>query len=523
MRQIVGAALTGLIAEVEGLGGTVTAVSGAGLVALFGAPKAHEDDPERAVRAGGRMLSVVGPSGHAAGAGTLSVRAGIETGPAVIGLSRHRLRGGGGRSWAPPPPSKSAAKVGSVLVGPVTRAVTEAVFEWGPSEEVAITPGAKPFVASYLDRPKARSPGSRSQRRLVGHAPLVGRQTELAVLDDALRGAVSGAGSVVFVVGEPGLGKTRLVQECRKRFMAWVGASTGRLPLWLEGRCASYASSTPYGLYQQLLSAWVGAAPEEGEEVVRPALERAMKAMFGDTGDLVDNVALLANMLGLGLSRDGARVARLSPEGLQRATFDAVRAVVARLMATGATVLALEDLHWADPTSLRLTQELAALAGDGPLLVLGTTRPEPDPGVSNLESALAADAQCSFCTLELSPLPAEEERSLARSLIGPNAGQAVIETMCAGVEGNPLFLEERLSSLVETGALVKDETAWRISGTPGTEVPDVLERLIRSRVDRLSPGLREVITSASVLGPEFGLSALVAVVEVEAGLATPRC
>ena len=82
------------------------------------------------------------------------------------------------------------------------------------------------------------------------------------MLDDALREATSGTGSVVFVVGEPGLGKTRLVQECRKRFMAWVGASTGRLPLWLEGRCASYASSTPYGLYQQLLSAWVGSLPK---------------------------------------------------------------------------------------------------------------------------------------------------------------------------------------------------------------------------------------------------------------------
>ena len=75
---------------------------------------------------------------------------------------------------------------------------------------------------------------------------------------------------MIFVVGEPGLGKTRLVQECRRRFMAWVGAGTGRLPLWLEGRCVSYASSTPYGLYQQLLSAWTGVAPEDGEEIVDP-------------------------------------------------------------------------------------------------------------------------------------------------------------------------------------------------------------------------------------------------------------
>ena len=118
-------------------------------------------------------------------------------------------------------------------------------------------------------------------RPVAGRAPLVSRRADLALLDDALREAVSGTGSVVFLVGEPGLGKTRLVHECRKRFMAWVGAGTGRLPLWLEGGSASYASSTPYGLYQQLLYGWTGAAPEEGEDVLRPGLERAMRPSSG--------------------------------------------------------------------------------------------------------------------------------------------------------------------------------------------------------------------------------------------------
>ncbi len=453
---------------------------------------------------------------HAPDAGTLSVRVGIETGPAVVGpWGVGAGYGAVGEVVGAAAAIQSASKAGSVLVGPVTRAATEGTFEWGASEDVAPTPGAKPLVASYLERPIARRPGYRGQRRLPSHAPLVGRQTELAVLDGALRESISGAGSVVFIVGEPGLGKTRLVQECRKRFMAWVGAGTGRLPLWLEGRCASYASSTPYGLYKQLLSAWVGAAPEEGEEVVRPALERAMKAIFGGQ---VDHAGLLAFMMGLRPGPEEARLARLSPERLQRATFAAVSAVVARLLERGPTVLVLEDLHWADPISLRLTGELAALAGDGPLLLLATRRPEPDPGVSGLESALEAGAHCALRRVELSPLPEQAERALARSLVGPDASEEVIEAMCAGVEGNPLFLEERLSSLVETGALVKDGTAWRVSGNAGTEVPAVLERLIRSRVDRLGPQAREIIISAAVLGREFGLSFLAAVAEVEEGL-----
>ena len=105
----------------------------------------------------------------------------------------------------------------------------------------------------------------------------MGRRAELAVLHDVLREATAGKGGVLLVAGDPGLGKTRLVSECRKLFMAWVGAASGRLPLWLEVRATSYASSRPYGLYQQLLAAWVGVVPEEGDEVVRAALERAIR------------------------------------------------------------------------------------------------------------------------------------------------------------------------------------------------------------------------------------------------------
>jgi class 3 adenylate cyclase/tetratricopeptide (TPR) repeat protein len=519
-RQVLGGALAAAIAEVEGLGGTVTSVSGPGLVAVFGAPQSHEDDPERAVRAGSRIVSVVAVGGDLAAREALSARVGIETGPAVVGPRWSGARsdyGAVGEVVEAAAALQSAAKPGSVLVGPATRAATEGIFEWGPTEEVAPTPGAKPLVASYLERAKARPAEQRGQRRAIGPVPVVGRRRELEVLDEVVRQTTSGAGSVLFIVGEPGLGKTRLVQECRKRFMAWVGTGTGRLPLWLEGRAASYASSTPYGLYQQLLSAWLGASPEEGEDVLRPALDRAIKAIFEGQGD---HALLLAHMMGLPAGPEDARLARLSPEGLQRATFAAVRSLVARLMEKGPTVLTLEDLHWADPTSLRLTEELAALAADGPLLVLATRRPEPDPGVSNLESSLAAGAQCSLRTLELAPLAEEAEGALARSLIGPGASQGVIEAMCTGVEGNPLFLEERFSSMVETGALVKEGTAWRLSGTATTEIPELLDRLIRSRVDRLGPWPAEVIISASVLGREFTASALAAAAEPEGDLGT---
>ena len=506
LKELLSGALASLLNQVEAFGGTVTSVSGAGMEAVFGAPVSHEDDPERAVRAAYRMQPDRGGS-----SGGMTVHTGVETGPAVVGPTATGYAAVGEVAGTAAFLA-SVAMDASVLVGPVTRAAVEAVFEWGPDEELARR-ASKPIVASYLERPKAR-PGAPG-RHLAWAAPLVGRAPELSVLDDALRGAVSGTGGVVFVVGEPGLGKTRLVSECRKRFMAWVGAGSGRLPLWLEGRGASYASSVPYGLYQQLLSAWIGVSPEEGEEMARPALERAMRAVLGQPSELLP---LVAHMMGFVDVQDVSGVARTSPEALQRATFGAVREVISRLVAWGPTVLVLEDLHWADPTSLRLTEELAPLARDGPLLVLITRRPEPDPGVSALEASLCSDCRLRSQKLELSPFPSGDEVSLARSLLGEGATKDVVEAVRASTDGNPLFMEERLSSLLESGALVKDQDGWHLDRGVASQLPEALERLIRSRVDRLGLAARETVVAASVLGAEFSLPELGAVSPVEGGL-----
>ncbi len=524
VRELVGAALAEVIAQVEALRGTVTSVSGHGLSALFGAPEAHEDDPERALRAALRILaaaaaSASGSAGPSTSREPLSVRVAVETGTAIVGpiVGGERSDFGAiGEVVGEAAALQSVARAGSVLVGPATRAATEGIFDWGPSEEVATLPGRKPIVASYLVRPKPRPLAEPGRRRLAASAALAGREGELAELTAAVRDTVAGKGRIVVVVGEPGLGKTRLVAECRKRFMAWVGAGSGRLPLWLEGRCASYASATPYGAYQQLLCRFVGAQLEEGEAVVRPALERALHAVLGDRA--AELGPLLARLLGLPAGADETRLARLAPEELQRATFSAVRSLISRLVERGPTVLALEDLHWADPTSLRLTGELARLVALGPLLVLATRRPEPDPGVSDLEAELGAELDRALRVLELEPIPPEAERNLARRLLGGEVADEVIEVVCEGVDGNPLFLEERVASLLETGRLERQGRVWRLGRGEAGPVPEALERLIRSRVDRFGPASREAILAATVLGEEFERSALASVSELDSGL-----
>jgi len=300
--------------------------------------------------------------------------------------------------------------------------------------------------------------------------------------------------------------------------MAWVGGASGRLPLWLEGRSASYASSNPYGLYQQLLAAWVGVAADEKSERVRAALERALRGVFAGERD-EDLVGLFSHLMGLDAGGATAAVGRLSPEQLQRATFAAIRGLLSKLVTHGPTVLVLEDLHWADPTSLHLTADIASLTQDGPLLLVLTRRPEPDPGVSALEEALATRADIALRRLELSPLPEEPARALASALLGRVTGDEVVSAVTHGTEGNPLYMEEQLLSLVETGALTRGEEGWQLSAGPSGDVPEALERLVRSRVDRLDPASRDAMVAASVLGPDFSLGALRTVTDPDGGVA----
>ena len=297
LRELVGAGLAQAISEAEAFGGTVVSVSGFGMSVLFGAPQSHEDDPERALRSALRIscrrlpLSpingtavpaqrLVGTSGVA-----LSVRIGVETGPAVVGPV-----GGGdqvgygavGEVVGAAAALQSVARPGSVLVGPATRAATEGIFEWGPSAGRARqrrAPSRSRRPTSW-GRGRARSPrpaGAAWRPRPRSSAGTPSWPCSQRPCGRRSRVTAERSSSSV----SRGSARRRLVTECRKYFMGWVGAASGRLPLWLEGRCASYASSTPYGAYQQLLCRFIGAPLEAGEAVLRPALEAAVRAVLG--------------------------------------------------------------------------------------------------------------------------------------------------------------------------------------------------------------------------------------------------
>ena len=438
---------------------------------------------------------------------TLSVRIGVETGTAVVGPA-----GGAGSSRVTWPlgaaigtrsraPVGGSAKLGTSRPGYPCRhrrdlrvGTEPSACPWRTDDQPLY--GYRSRCSRWL-RPAAEV-GAASAWPQGLRSSAGGPRSRCSA--EAVRATVSGRGAALIVIaGEAGLGKSRLVGECRNYFMGWVGAASGRLPLWLEGRCASYASSTPYGAYQQLLSRFIGAPLEAGEAVVRPALEAAMRAVFGKDKEAL---SLLARMLGLPGRPNEAHVDGLDPRELQEQTFSAVRAMLASLISRGPTVLALEDLHWSDPTSLRLTAEPGCARGDRPAAsCLGRVGRNPTPALGDLEARALCRcrvAHCGSCSWRL--WTELEERNLARWLLGGEVDEGVLEMVCEGVDGNPLFLEERLASLIDTGAVQQGSAGWRTG--PGTTdaVPEALERLIRSRADRLSPAAREAIVAASVFG-----------------------
>ena len=172
--------------------------------------------------------------------------------------------------------------------------------------------------------------------------------------------------------------------------------------------------------------------------------------------------------------------------------------------------MCLEDLHWADPTSLQVTEALFPLVQEGPLLIVVTYRPEPGPRRVALGSALAAVPSAKALRLELRPVSPTAESELARALLG-HVTDEVLDDVVEGAGGNPLLLEERLNSKLEAKALVYAEGGWRLGPATLTEPSGVIKRLVQSRLDRLASGQREILAAASVLQPEFTLGALRAV------------
>ncbi len=470
-----------LRSEIEGYGGTVEKFVGDAVMAVFGAPVAHEDDAERAVRAGLGILEAIGELNEGDPDLDLQVRVGINTGEAVVALGARPEQGEGivtGDVVNTAARIQGAAPVNGVAVGEQTFRATSRVFEYEPLEPARLKGKAEPLSLWVARAARARF-GTDISRQYT--TPLVGRELEKPLLIGTFeRAAQQRSVQLVTVVGEPGVGKSRLVAE----LFAYLKTKP-ELTRWRQGRCLPYGEGITFWALGEIVKAEAGILESDSVEVAAAKLEAAVSPEEPERQWLLQRLGPLVG------------VEAGSPAERQE-LFTAWRRFLEGLAAARPSVLVFEDLHWADEALLAFLEHLAEWAEGVPLLMLCTARPElyeRHPGwAGGIRNAT---------TINLPPLSDKETAELVSylvttSVLSEELEQGVLER--AG--GNPLYAEEFVRLLADRGLeQVGDALAE-------SELPDSLQALIAARLDTLPSDRKSLLQDAAVLGKVFWVGAL---------------
>ena len=490
--------------QVRRYDGTVAQLVGDELLAFFGAPVSYEDDAERAVRAAlaiQRAVQSYAQEVEDAYGIKLAVRIGINTGPVVVGVEAD----GDGDPWnALGDTVNVAARLqqiapeGGVVVGPTTERQIEDCFE---VEEVE-TPELK-GVSKKLRVFKVL--GARELEHAEPLHPIVGRDFELTVLDRVMDGLIEGRGAIVSVMGEPGIGKSRLVWEVRSRYRERVR--------FIEGRSVSYAQTFPYYPIRDLLREWLGVGASTPEARVRLELKAELARLVGEEAEEV--YPFFANLLNLTLEPDAAqRIRELNRESIQTATFEAFYEFICKLADEQPLALVFEDLHWGDESTLELIESLLGVTEESAVALFLLYRTEREHGVWSLGERARQRYPHRYREIEVRPLPADASKSLTTLAAEGELPESVSELLAERSGGNPFFLEEALRDLIERGALKRTDGKWELTvGEDELAVPALVQGALQARLDRLDPKTREVLSIAAVIGRTFGLPLLERLVE----------
>jgi class 3 adenylate cyclase/tetratricopeptide (TPR) repeat protein len=492
-RALIDPVIARMIDAVHEYEGTVNQVMGDGIMALFGAPVAHED---HAVRAGYAALRIQdGVRRYAEqvrreSGVPVAVRIGINSGDVVvraIGDHRHMDYTAVGQTTHIAARMQQLAQPGSIVATAQTLALAEGFVSARPLGPIAIKGRAEPIQAHELTGAgAARTRLQASAAR--GFARFVGRAAELAALGEALDRAAAGHGQLVGLVGDAGVGKSRLI---------WEVAHSERTRAFtvLEASAATYTQATPFSSLVELLKPCVAWEPGDGGD----RLEEKIRSAVGPDGG-ADAVAIAA--LFEALPRAHAFHALDPPERRRRA-IDAVKRLVLRASQTRPLLLILEDLQWADSDTVRWLDDLVTSLPAARIAVLVTYR----CGHRHEWASRSVYSQ-----IRVDPLEPGDLDALLSALLGDDESLAPLRRMLVErTEGNPLFLEESVRSLVEAGALAGARGGYRLRGpVPDVQVPGTVQAVLGSRIDRLPPEDKNLLQWAAVLGTDVPMRLLLA-------------
>src|SRR4051794_1230901 len=474
---------------IELYGGTVEKFIGDAVMAVWGTPTATEDDAERAVRAALDLVAAVSGLGDEVGAPELRARAGVLTGEAAVNLAAVGEGMVAGDLVNTASRVQSAAEPGSVLVGDPTRRATEPTiaYEDAGAFELKGKEGLTPLFKAL--RVVA---GARGALKSTGlEAPFVGRDGELRRIKDLFHAcADDGKQQLISITGIAGIGKSRLAWEFYKYF-----DGLSQIVYWHRGRCLSYGEGVTYWALADMVRMRCRIAEDDPEPDALSKLRATLDEHLLDPEERRFAEPRLAQLLGLGEHETRDR----------QDLFAAWRLFFERLAETYPTVLAFEDMQWADASLLDFVEYLLEWSRDKPLLVVTLARPDllekrPTWGAGHRN----------FTSLYLEPLSKQAMQELLIGLV-PGLPPSLRAQILARAEGVPLYAVETVRMLLDRGLLVEDGSAYKVVGEIGSlEVPETLQALVAARLDGLTPEERRFVQDAAVLGKTFARASLAA-------------
>ena len=488
------AEMAGVVYQYEGF---VEKFVGDAVMSIFGAPIAHEDDPDRALRAAlamrSRMERINARWAERLGQG-LSLHIGVNTGTVVTGdlAGAYAVTGDTVNTTAR---LQAAAAPGQILVSRDTYRLTREAFAYTELDPITAKGKREPLLVYELHRAKLLPEKSRGLSDL-GTA-FAGREAELKSLLDVGAELEAGRGRIVSINGEAGVGKSRLLAE-------WRSALGGRIRL-IEGRAFAHTTSLAYGSFIDMLRRFARISDDDSEAAARARLDTAIDQLLPEA---LDARAVFASVLGMRLTpADQETLAALPAEVLRGRIHALIQAIFERLALERPTMLIFEDLHWADLASLELIEGLLPLAGRLPLVFVGLRRSKADEPTNKTSLRKAVEEKHAHLLLDVVVTRLSEASSvrMIEQLLSTAAIPAVLKgIILQKADGNPFFVEEVIRVLIDRGALVRTEAGW--VATPLCEtvnVPDTVQGVLMARLDALPDETKWLVQQAAVIGRMF--------------------
>jgi class 3 adenylate cyclase len=502
LRALLSAFFDEMRQHIEAFGGTVEKYAGDAVMAVFGVPRVHEDDAERAVRAAIAMsqsLEQLNPMFEQEYGIRLALRVGVATGEAVAATEsvKEFLVTGDVANLA----ARLQGVGEGVVVSQATYRLLQPLLESEPMPALDLKGFSGPVTAYRVKGLRAVDSRPRGVPGLS--SPVVGRDRELDALRACVEDLRQGRGQVVVIVGEAGIGKSRLKNEIRDHLPEGMR--------WLEGRCQSYTQSTSYAPLIQILRTAVGLGTADPAPLARIRLRAALRELAGSRAEALQPA--LAHVLGVDVGQSPPP----DPRALQSQIVLATRAVLEGLARRGPLVLAVEDLHWADAASVELLGIILEMTDLLPLMILVTCRPETEGEAWAFRFHAERNFGHRLTDVRLAALGPEASARLADNLLRVSDLPEVLRhRVLDRAEGNPFFLEEILRGLIEEGVLYRDGERWVAGGdSKRWTLPTTLRGVLAARIDRLPAGAKKTLQRASVVGRFFTHGALHALADPE--------